>query len=222
MGTVLEFAARISQLATGPAMVGLFVALGVVLAARIWLLQVIGLAVVYFAAGLLHAQAVRPEVVLVKWVIGAAVCLALALTPSTPMGRKGGIPSGDAGESVSPFRRLLRALRRLPEDLPLRGVTLLAALLIAYTASSRFPLPQVTFEVGLVCYLMAVVGMFLAGMSEEPLQVGLGLLVFLNGFDLFFSALEPSLVVVGLLGALELLIALAAAHVALSHPQEAR
>jgi hypothetical protein len=44
------------------------------------------------------------------------------------------------------------------------------------------------------------------------MQVGLGLLTFLSGFDLFYVALEPSLAVVGLLGAVSFIIALAAAH----------
>lgn len=221
MGTVLQFAERVSRLAAGPATGALFVALGVLLALRLWHLQIVGLAAVYFAVGLLHAQVIRPEIVLVKWIIGAAVCLALALTPPAP--EAGGRRTAPVGEEAGPrLRRTLRALRRLPDDLPLRAMALLAAFIIAHTASSRFPLPQVTFEVSLACYLMAVVGLFLAGISEEPLQVGLGLLVFLNGFDLFFGALEPSLLVVGLMGTLELLIALAVTHAALSRSQEAR
>jgi len=61
-----------------------------------------------------------------------------------------------------------------------------------------------------------MVGLFLAGMAEEPLGAGLGLLVFLNGFDLFFGALEPSLVVAGLLGLVQFLITLAVAYLALA------
>lgn len=220
METVLAFLEQVVRQLTGPAIGGLFVALGIVLAARLWSLQIIGMAVVYFTVGLLHARVIRPEIVLVKWVIGAAICLAFAFTPSVAeaAGNARARPEISAPRFLpGPVGRMLRRLiPRLPDDLPLRLVALLAALIIAYAGSLRFPLPQVSFEIGVSCYLMAVVGLFLAGMSEDPLQVGLGLLVFLNGFDLFFGALEPSLVVVGLLGTLEVLVALAVTHAAVS------
>lgn len=205
-------------------MVGLLVALSAVLAIRLWPVQVIGMAVVYFAVGLLQSRIIRPEIALVRWVIGATVCLTLAFTSPAlrAIGRERSLP--EASMPRSRFGRWLDAFRRyalrLPEDLPLRMVTLLAAIIIASAGSLRFPLPQVSFEVGGFCYLMAVVGLFLAGISEDPLQVGLGLLIFLNGFDLFFGALEPSLVVIGLLGALEVLVTLAVAYAAVSRPQE--
>ena len=50
------------------------------------------------------------------------------------------------------------------------------------------------------------------GLSETPMQVGFGLLTFLSGFDLFYVALEPSLAVAGLLGAVSFIIALATAY----------
>jgi len=82
----------------------------------------------------------------------------------------------------------------------------------AYTAVLRIPLPEVPGDITLACYLLASLGLLLIGLSEAPMQVGLGLLTFLSGFDLFYVALEPSLAVAGLLGAVSFLIALATAH----------
>jgi hypothetical protein len=59
---------------------------------------------------------------------------------------------------------------------------------------------------------LAGLGVLLIGIGETPMQVGLGLLTFLSGFDLFYVALEPSLAVAGLLGGVSFLIALAAAY----------
>jgi hypothetical protein len=59
---------------------------------------------------------------------------------------------------------------------------------------------------------MAGLGLLLVGLSETPMQVGFGLLTFLSAFDLFYVALEPSLAVAGLLGAVSFLIALATAY----------
>ncbi len=225
MGTFLQWVERMSALAAPPAVGGLIVALGLVLVARRWPFQVVGMAVMYFVVGALHTQVIRPEVVLVKLLIGAVVCLALGATgqAAAGLGTRGNIRRGEEGEgkteeatSPSRWRNLLRRLPRWSDDAPLRVLALGAALLIAYAGSLRFPLPQVPPLVGLACYLLGVVGLFLAGMAEEPLGAGLGLLVFLNGFDLFFGALEPSLVVAGLLGLVQFLITLAVAYLALA------
>ncbi|MGQ9709839.1 MAG: hypothetical protein ACUVXE_05110 [Anaerolineae bacterium] len=218
MGTFLEWVERISALAAPPVVGGLVVALGLVLVARRWLFQVVGMAMVYFFVGVLHTRTLRPEVVLVKLLIGAVVCLALGATEqasarSVAEGDRGG---GETDEVASPFRWRNFLRPRWSDDAPLRALALGAALLVAYAGSLRFPLPQVPPLVGLACYLLGVVGLFLAGMAEEPLGAGLGLLVFLNGFDLFFSALEPSLVVAGLLGLMQFLITLAVAYLALA------
>jgi hypothetical protein len=59
---------------------------------------------------------------------------------------------------------------------------------------------------------MGGLGILRIGLSEEPMPAGFGLLTFLSAFDLFYVALEPSLAVAGLLGAISFLIALAAAY----------
>jgi hypothetical protein len=216
METFLQWIERISKLAAPPAVVVLMVALGLVLVTRQWLSRMIGMVLMYFFVGVLHTQVIRPEVVLVKLLIGAVVCLALGATGQAVRG--GGETGNGRGEPETGARSRWRILLRLRwrEDVPLRGMALAAALLIAYAGSLRFPLPQVSFLVGLACYLLAVGGLFLAGMAETPLGVGMGLLVFLNGFDLFFGALEPSLAVAGLLGLIQFLVTFAAAYLTLA------
>jgi hypothetical protein len=92
---------------------------------------------------------------------------------------------------------------------------LLAALIVAvaaYTAMVRLPLPEVTSDVTLACYALVGLGLLLIGLSEEPMQAGIGVLTFLSGFDLFYVALEPSLAVAALIGALNFVIALVTAY----------
>lgn len=211
MGTFIQWIERLAKVATTPALIGLVLALAVVLTARRWPLQVAGMVAMYAVVGILHARIIRPEVVLVKLLVGAVVCLTLTAT-----GRSAAAPSGNGGTGGW---RLFRKPLSLADDVPLRGFALLAALVIAYAGSLRFPLPQVPFLVSLSCYLLAVVGLFLSGMAEEPLPVGLGLLIFLNGFDLFFGALEPSILVAGLLGMIQLLVTLAVSYLALTREE---
>jgi hypothetical protein len=210
MGTVIELINRVSFLAAMPAVAGVFVALGTLLLTRQWQIQVLGLAVLYLFVALLHTRVILPEVALVKVLMGWLICLTLYVT-----GRY--IDERRRQEGAEQTEAVRGRLPRLEDDTPLRVLVLLAALVIAYAGSVHFVLPQVPDYVGLACYLLAAGGLLLSGMAEDPLPVGLGLLVFLAGFDLFFGALEPSLAVAGLLGAGEFLIALAVTFLAVTH-----
>mgnify|MGYP000473091889 CR=1 FL=1 len=210
METLLELINRLSFLAAMPAVFGLFIALGMILVTRRWQIEVLALVLLYFFVGLLHSRIIRPEVALVKALIGWLLCLTLYVT-----GRYLDERSGKRRPRMQEER--LRWLPPLAADTPLRILVLLVVVVIAYLGSVYLPLPQVAGHVGLACYLLAAGGLLLVGISEEPLRVGIGLLLFLSGFDLFFGALEPSLVVAGLFGASNFLIALAVIFLAVTH-----
>jgi hypothetical protein len=96
----------------------------------------------------------------------------------------------------------------------------LAAVLVtltAYVVAFAIPLPQLPPGLTGVCYLLIGLGVLLLGLSQDPVRVGLGLLTFLSGFDLFYIALEPSLVVTGLLGSISFVIALGMAYLRTAH-----
>ncbi|MBN1956263.1 MAG: hypothetical protein JW900_14620 [Anaerolineae bacterium] len=211
METLLEIIDRISFLASMPAIGGLLIALGILLLAKRWPLQVTGVAILYFFVGLLHTRVIRPEVALIKALIGWLICLTLYITGRHLDERRG---DNEAAPEPAPTRRWLPPLA---DDTPLRLIVLLVAFVVAYAISTYLPLPQVAAHVGMACYLLAVAGLLLAGMSEDAIQVGMGLLVFLAGFDLFFGALEPSLAVAGLLGAAGFFITLAVTFMAVTH-----
>jgi hypothetical protein len=82
----------------------------------------------------------------------------------------------------------------------------------AVAAVSAIPISQVPEEFALACYLLVGLGILLLGLSQDPLRVGVGMLMFLSGFDLFYVVLEPSLVVTGLLGSISFVIALGMAY----------
>lgn len=212
----MEFIDRVSFLAAMPAVVGLFVALGMLLLTRRWQVHVLGMTVLYFFVALLHTRVIRPEVALVKALMGWLICLTLYLTGRHIDQRWGREEGREEGKGEKPPPRI-RRLPSLAADTPLRTLVLLSAFVIAYAGSAYFPLPQVPGHLGLACYLLGVGGLLMIGMAEDPLRVGLGLLVFLAGFDLLFGALEPSLAVTGLLGASEFLIALAVTFLAVTH-----
>jgi hypothetical protein len=63
--------------------------------------------------------------------------------------------------------------------------------------------------------LLMSLGLLNLGLTEEPLNAGMGLLVLLLGFELFYAAVEPSLAVMALLVGVEFSIALAVSYLAL-------
>jgi hypothetical protein len=203
MPTLVDLLARVSFLAAMPATVGIFLTAGLLVVSRDWRLNVTALSVQYFFVVLLLTRLIRLEVAAVKGLTGWMICMVFYLTER----RASELEQSSAAEGSTPRRRWIISARA--------SFCLLAGLLVsvaAYVAALRIPLPEVPTDITLACYLLAGLGLLLIGLSEAPMQVGIGLLTFLSGFDLFYVALVPSLAVAGLLGAVSFLIALAAAY----------
>ena len=206
MPTLADFLARVSFLAAMPAVAGIFVTASILVVIREWRLNVMALTAQYFFVVLLLTRMIRLEVAAVKGLIGWLICMVFYLTERRASEIKQSSNSEDADVSQRLTRWMLSARS---------SFCLLAGILIAvaaYTAALRIPLPEVTPDITLACYQMVGLGLLLVGLSETPMQVGFGLLTFLSGFDLFYVALEPSLAVAGLLGAVSFLIALSTAY----------
>ena len=203
MPTLVDLLARVSFLAAMPATAGILLTAGILVVSRDWRLNVTALTVQYFFVVLLLTRLIRLEVAAVKGLTGWMICMVFYLTER----RASELEQSSAAEGSTPRRRWVISARA--------SFCLLAGLLVsvaAYVAALRIPLPEVPTDITLACYLLAGLGLLLVGLSEAPMQVGIGLLTFLSGFDLFYVALVPSLAVAGLLGAVSFLIALAAAY----------
>ena len=207
MPTLIELLERVSFLAAMPAVAGVLVTAGLLVVNRDWRLNVIALTVQYFFVVLLLTRQIQLEVAAVKGLIGWLICMVFYLTE-----RRASVlqrPEEEV-EEAAPSQRWRRWILSARASFYLLAGILVAV--AAYTAALRIPLPEVPSDITLACYLLAGLGLLLIGLSEEPMQVGLGLLTFLSGFDLFYVALEPSLAVAGLLGAASFVIALAVAY----------
>lgn len=199
----VDFLERLSFLAAMPAVAGILITAGILVVNREWRLNVTALTVQYFFVVLLLTRMIRLEVATVKGLIGWMICMVFYMTER----RASMLEHPPTDKDTEESRRLSRWVMSAQASF-----YLLAGLLVsvaAYTAALRMPLPEIPADVTLACYLMTGLGLLLVGLSEAPMQVGFGLLTFLSGFDLFYVALEPSLAVAGLLGAVSFLIALA-------------
>jgi hypothetical protein len=208
MPTLLDLVRSVSFLAAMPAVAGLLITAGILVVAREWRLNVIALTVQYFFVVLLLTRQIQLEVAAVKGLIGWLICMVFYLTERRADALE---RSAEAGKPV-PAQRWQRWMMSARASFHLLAVILIAV--AAYTAALRIPLPEteVPRDITLACYLLAGLGVLLIGISESPMQVGLGLLTCLSGFDLVYVALEPSLALAGLLGGVSFLIALAAAY----------
>ena len=206
MPALIDLLARISFLAAMPAVAGILITAGLLVVNRDWRLSVIALTVQYFFVVLLLTRQIRLEVAAVKGLIGWLICMVFYLTER----RAGELQQPQVAEGGAPPQRWHRWILSARASFYLLAGMLVAV--AAYTAALHIPLPQVPGDITLACYLLTGLGLLLIGLSEEPMQVGLGLLTFLSGFDLFYVALEPSLAVAGLLGTASFLIALATAY----------
>mgnify|MGYP001047132685 FL=1 len=209
-----DLLARIVSFAAMPAVVGVFVTAGLLVVSRDWRLNLLALAVQYFFVALLMTQVIRLEVAAVKALIGWLICLAFYLTEqqAKSLTRASGERSDLSFQGW--FEARLDGWRR--EGISVRAAFgFMAAVVVsvaAYAAVSAVPISQVPEEFALACYLLIGLGILLLGLSQDPLRVGVGMLMFLSGFDLFYVVLEPSLVVTGLLGSISFVIALGMAY----------
>ena len=167
--------------------------------------------VVYLAGGLLLFDVLDPRLAVVYVITGVVIALMLVVTGAqTQWGRPSRLTVAGS-RTVGPLVVSDRALLRLG----LAVAVLLGALWLARTPGALFSF--VPAEKGyLEAAIVGLGGLGLVGLaaSAEPLPAGIGLLIFLVGFVLFYSLVDPSLVMVVALIILQLTVTLVVAYLA--------
>lgn len=212
MPTLPDVLAQLSFLTATPAIVGLVITASLIVVIRDWRLSLAALSAQYVLVGLLLTRLIQPQVALTKVLIGALVCIVLYLTA-----RLGGVseeePTSEQEAAENNGSRLPAIRGTLLADFTFRLLAALFVGLAVRSLSTRYPLPEVPSDIGFACYWLASMGLLVLMITDEPLKAGMGLLTLITGFELFYSALEHSLSVVGFLGIANFLIALAIAYV---------
>jgi hypothetical protein len=197
-----------------PALVGLLITSAVLTLTTSWGLRFTFLAVQYALLALILAQAVVWQVAAVKALVGLLVVAILTLT-----GREARMALAAGPPPPSSFRARLMALRRIEfqTNLPFRIAALLLAIVTVWylVTETGYALPGLPLTVNLAGELLVVLGLLSLGLSDEPLNAGIGLLMVLNGFEALYAPIERSLAVMALLAAVNFGAALAISHLAL-------
>lgn len=220
MPTLPEIIAQLQLITNETALFGLFVTAGAILLTKDWRILIMALLAQYVLVGIMLLSLVRPDIAVLKVLIGAFICPILFLSArqisvrtATSMvvglrafgpGRWRQLP-GRIGSFAGQYSST-------PTGLVFRTFVGLIMILVTLTLSSSFPLPGLATSVTTAVYWLVVAGLVTLIITEDPLKAGTGLFTVLIGFDLFYATLESSLLLTGMWGSVNLLIALAVGY----------
>ncbi len=230
--TIFDWLERLEPWRGFPAAYVVLGAAIVILVARDWRLTLFALLAQVLATSLLFVDVLDPRLAVVKLLTGLFICLILYITARQ-------VRWGELPEDVSPVEAVqLQAERQirlgpylLPTSAPFRLLLALLLALVVWTVSQQpgFRLPAITQgHLTLGVYALVLFGLMQVSLTAEPLKAGLGLLMVMAGFELFYHALEQSVLMLAALAATNLVLALAISYLtqvrhspeAIFHPGE--
>lgn len=164
-------------------------------------------------APLVGSQVYRP-VLFTRIGLGIAVCLILYVTAAHVQRRLDLLApqlSNQNSVSRTPAAPAMRAMCVAGMGLAFRLMVVALGGLVAYGVWRAYPLAAIPSATNLSGYWLVSMGLLVALTSVDPLRTGLGVLTVVNGFEGIYLHLEQSLVIIGLLGMLNILLALGVA-----------
>ncbi len=209
----LDIAKIIAALPGTAVLIGLLTAAALLVILVNWRLLVLALGAQYILIGLLLTRVVPIELAAVKALVGVMICPVLYITARrVNWGRL-----EEEGEEEPTVQAPRRRWQFLSVGWPVRVIVSVLGLAISIGLASRSPLPLVADQIlsrdlTIGAFSIILLGLINAALAENPLKIGIGLLSILAGFELFYTAVEPTLTVVGLLGLTNLILALAISY----------
>ena len=216
--TIFDWLTRLAFLRGWPAAYLILLTAVFIIITWNWRLALIALTVQYLVAGLLFADIFDPRLAMVKVMVGLFNCLILTLTAGQV--NWGHLPPDVTLAEMNQLDttpRVRMDIFYVPANVPLR-LFLAAAMLVVVLIVARRPSYQLVVVTEDLAYLnlavYALVAMGLLGLSltSDPLQAGMGALMFLIGFELFYGVLEQSGTILAALAAINLVITVAIAY----------
>ena len=213
MTSILDWLQQMGAIARETAVIGLLVTGALIVLVRDWRITLLTLLGQYVLAGVILSRLVMPEIALIKVLIGALICPMLYLAARQVGWGLLSLPDTvNFGSRPGDFDQGDRTVFRVGLSFRVLAVTLV--LVLAIVISQTYPLPGIPPDVGLGCYWLILSGLLVLMLTEEPLKAGPGLLTVITGFELLYTPLELSLMVVLLWAVINLLLAVAIAYLA--------
>jgi hypothetical protein len=235
--TLIVNAARLSS---GWALFGLVICGVLLMMFRERRVLLISFIVQVFLAGMFFAQIVPPRLAFVKVVVGIFVATVYAITIRQLRYKPTRLIEADS--IIETDTTHLPAIKisdlQLPEleatkpkrdhgstfsGILFRGLASLLVLLIAWQIvnNANFPFPNIDQSILLATFFLIGMGILMIGLTEEALKTGMGLFSILWGFQIFYTAVEPSLALFAFLAGLDLMLALSISYLAITSEQGA-
>lgn len=216
--TIFDWLARLEFMRGLPAVYLVLLTAVIIVITWDWRLALMALAAQYLAAGLLFVDILDPRLALIKVLVGLFCCLILAITGGqVNWGRLPTDVTLAEMTQLEPVRRVRLGPFRVPADIPLR-LGLAAGMLLVVLVVARRPSYQLlTVEasldyLNLAVYALVALGLLGLSLTTEPLQAGIGALMFLTGFELFYGILAQSGTILAALAAVNLVVTVAIAY----------
>lgn len=218
--TVFEWIQRLEFLRGLPAAYLALLSALIVIVLWDWRVTVLALALQYLAVGLLYIDVLDPRLAIVKVLVGWFICLMLYFTARQING--GRLPQDAKREGAVPARRDRRIRLgpfSLPSNAPFRVFVGLMVALVALTIAGQpgFRLPAASEAMNVAIFGLGSLGLVGLSLTTEPLQAGMGLLLFMSGFQLYYNSLEQSVAMLVFLAIGDLVLTLAIAYLTQSH-----
>ncbi len=199
MNPFLAWLSRFSSLALLPAVWGIFLAGAGLYLIYTWRIRFLILLVQYFCIGILFVRIfdTRPEMAVLKILVGWLICGAFLI-------------SAHVRGRVTGQQRLYRYWAA---NLPFRILSLIVMTMVAYLATQKYPLPFISADLALGCFILILLALLYLGTEEDDVMLmGVGVLNFLAALEIFYLSQDPGLAVTGLLMIVNLIIGLATSY----------
>lgn len=193
--TIYDFLGYLDFVRGFPAAFIVLLTASLILIIRDWRWSLVAILIQYLIVGLLFADVLAPHLSFMKVVIGVFICLILYVTARQV--NWGRLPEDVTHEEALRLGKL-RILRfgpyMLPTDTPFRVFFALLVTISLWTLTQRpsFHLPAVPENVNFAILGMIGMGLVTLSLTSEPYKAGLGVLTFITGFELFYSAVDQS------------------------------
>jgi hypothetical protein len=216
--TIFDWLDRLDFLRGSPAVYLVLLTAVIIVISWDWRLSLATLAGQYLVAGLLFVEILDPRLAMVKVLAGLFVCIILAITAGqVNWGRLPTDVTSAEMTQLEPVRRVQLGPFRVPADVPLRlflaAGMLVVVLIVAGRPSYQLLVVEENLDyLNLAVYALVALGLLGLSLTTEPLQAGMGALMFLTGFELFYSALDQSGTMLAALAAVNLVVAIAIAY----------
>jgi hypothetical protein len=155
---------------------------------------------------------------MVKVLVGLFNCLILTITAGQV--NWGRLPVDVTAEEMSqlePVRRVRLGPWQVPANVPWRLLLAAGMLLVVLVVAQRPSYSLLAVDeslnyLNLAVYALVALGLLGLSLTTEPLPAGLGALMFLTGFELFYSVLDQSGAMLAALAVVNLVVTVTIAY----------